>query len=128
MPKGFLKRPANTCTLRELMALRSANESVEEDPSGGETLWAAAFRRAIRLSSGHVEQSLHQRPDFPLAGPAGQSLLDFPAQHLALQRLALVGVRRPARLVVPGAGAAVADLLVGLVPGPRLHQRIHPQV
>ena len=66
------------------------------------------------LLCGHRQQPLRQRADFPLVGPAGQSLPDFLLQHLALQRLALVGVRRPPRLAVPGAGAAVDDLFTFL--------------
>src|SRR6185369_1086373 len=90
--------------------------------------WAGAFRRSARLSCGHVEQTLDQGADFPLAGPPGERLLDFPPQRLALQRLALVVVRRPTRRLVPGAGAAVAHLVILLVPGPHFHQGVHPQV
>src|SRR6516165_10322379 len=37
-------------------------------------------------------------------------------------------MRRPAGLAVPRAGTAVYQLPLRLVPGPRLHQAIHPQV
>src|SRR6516225_6726165 len=77
---------------------------------------------------GPAEQSLRQRADFRLAGTAGQSLFDFLLQHLALKRLALVGMRRPAWLAVPGAGAAIDQLLFRAVPRPRFHQAVQPQV
>src|SRR5207302_1143894 len=37
-------------------------------------------------------------------------------------------MRRASRLAVPGAGASVHQLLILFVPGPRLHQGVHPQV
>jgi hypothetical protein len=45
---------------------------------------------------------------------ARQSPLYFAAQHLPLQRLALVGVRRAPRLVVPRVGAAIHELRNGI--------------
>src|SRR6516225_12449499 len=85
-------------------------------------LWAAAG------SGGQLEQALGQLAEFLLGRPAGQSLLDFGPQHLALQRLALVGVRRAARLAVPGALATVDQLFLRPLPGPHLDQGVHPQV
>ena len=46
-------------------------------------------------SNGQLQQAVGQLADPLLGRPAGQSLLDFRQQRLALQRLALVGVRWP---------------------------------
>src|SRR5215472_615021 len=65
---------------------------------------------------------------FLLRGPAGQSLLYFPLQHLTLQCLTLVLMRRTPRLAVPRTDAAVYQLFFLLLPGPGFHHTVHPQV
>src|SRR5208283_3591079 len=49
-------------------------------------------------------------------------------QDVALQGLTLVLMRRATRLIVPGAGTAIHQLFLWLIPGPYLHQTIHPEV
>src|SRR3954469_8265285 len=64
--------------------------------------------------------------DFWRQGLARGQLRKFLAEALPLQRLAPVGVRRPALRVVPRRGAAVTDRLPWLAPGPQLRQHMHP--
>src|SRR5262249_38945073 len=53
---------------------------------------------------------------------------DFSPEDLALQRFALVRVRRPPLLGVPRRSAAVYQRLLGALPRPRLHEAVPQQV
>src|SRR5262249_31403155 len=85
------------------------------------------FPGAAQRSAGQLQQQPAQGPDFSLGGPPAQSLANRPTQARPLQRLALVRMRRPPRLVVPGAGAAVHEVLFRPAPGPCLCQAVQPQ-
>src|SRR5690349_21799566 len=79
-------------------------------------------------SGSQVQELFRQFPESLRVGRPGQNRFDFPAQYLPLQRLALVLMRRPARLRVPGALTAIYQALLRPLPGPRLYRTVQPAI
>src|SRR5439155_4086608 len=82
--------------------------------------WPLFYREA--------EQAFPPVPETLGVGVLLQQRLGFRPQHLTLQGLALVVVRRPPVLLVPGAGPPVHQLLMVTRPRPRLHRREQPPI
>src|SRR5947207_5541563 len=80
------------------------------------------------LLYGEAQQAFQPAPETLGLGAFLQQRLGFHPQHLALQGLALVLVRWPPALLVPGAGTPVHQLLVAALPGPRLDRAVQPAV
>src|SRR5260221_4696953 len=83
-------------------------------------------KRVRPALGGQAHQPPEQRAEFAADWGAGVSGRNLFLQTQTAQRLATIRMRRPALRVVPGAGAAVAELGLGLVPSPQFDQRVQP--
>src|SRR5206468_10053852 len=81
-----------------------------------------------KRSSSEVQQLFRQRPVFLPVYGSGQNRVDFLTQHLPLQGLTLVRMRRPSRLVIPRTAAAIDQRGLRPLPSPGLHRAVHPAV
>src|SRR5262249_35491027 len=79
-------------------------------------------------SGGQFEQAQSEVLKLLRLGPLLHNRLDFCPEDLALQRLALIRVRRPAVLRVPRRPPPVHQVRLGAPPRPRLHQAVQAQV
>ena len=80
------------------------------------------------MSQCHFEQQPYEGREFSRSIVTVQKRRIFALQNLALQGFAAIGMRRAASWIVPGRIAAIAKGGLGFVPGPQLHQGVHPKV